>query len=79
MDFAQKQIDHEIYGLECSIGLLRSDNNGLYSGHTPYGVKTSTEETKNKYPGFSTIYEQKSKFTMLEIWRVILKRSIQFR
>jgi hypothetical protein len=42
----------------------------------PYGVKTSTEETKNKYPSFPTIYEQKSKLTMLEIWSVILKRSI---
>jgi hypothetical protein len=43
---------------------------------TPYGLKTSTEETKNKYPGFPTIYVQKSKLAMLEIWSVILKRSI---
>ena len=42
----------------------------------PYGVKTSTEETKNKYTGFFSIYEQKSKLTMVEIWSVILKRSI---
>jgi hypothetical protein len=45
----------------------------------PYGLKTSTEKTKNKYLGFPTIYEQKSKLTTLEIWRVILKRSISFR
>ena len=42
----------------------------------PYGVKTSTEENRKGYPGFSTIYEQKSKLTMLEIGSVILKRSI---
>ena len=41
-----------------------------------YGLKTSTEETKNKYTDFSTIYEQKSKLTMLEIWHVILNGSM---
>jgi hypothetical protein len=25
----------------------------------PYGLKTSTEATKKRYPGFPTIYEQK--------------------
>jgi hypothetical protein len=44
--------------------------------YRPYGLKTSTEETENKEPGFPTIYEQKSKLAMPEIWRVILKRSI---
>jgi hypothetical protein len=42
----------------------------------PYGLKTSTEETKNKYTGFPTIYGQKSKLTMLEIWGVILNGSL---
>jgi hypothetical protein len=42
----------------------------------PYGLKTSTEENRKGYPGFSTIYEQKSKLTVLEIWSVILNRSI---
>ena len=42
----------------------------------PYGLKTSIEETKNKYPGFPTIFEQKSKLTMLEVWSVIHNRSI---
>ena len=37
-----------------------------------YGLKTSTDESKNKYTGFPAIYEQKSKLTMLEIWRVTL-------
>jgi len=41
-----------------------------------YGVKTSTEENRKGYPGFPSIPEQKSKLTMLEIWSVILKRSI---
>ena len=41
---------------------------------TPYGLKTSTEEYRKGDLGFPTIYEQKSKLTMLEIWRVILNR-----
>jgi hypothetical protein len=56
---------------------LESESNRLLDCHgSPYGLKTSTEETKNKYPGFPTIYEQKSKLAMLEIWRVILNGSI---
>ncbi len=39
-----------------------------------YGLKTSTEENRKGYLGFPTIYEQKRKHTMLEIWRVILNR-----
>jgi len=46
----------------------------LFGSITPYGLKTSTEEKRKGYPGFPTIYEQKSKHTMLEIWRVILNR-----
>ena len=42
----------------------------------PYGLKTSTEEKRKGYLGFPTIYEQKSKLRMLEIWRVILNGSM---
>ena len=50
--------------------------NAVRISGTAYGVKTSTEENRKGYPGFPTIWEQKSKLTMLEIGSVILKRSI---
>jgi hypothetical protein len=46
------------------------------TGFSPYGLKTSTEENRKGYPDFPVMYEQKSKLTMLEIWSVILNRSI---
>lgn len=42
----------------------------------PYGLKTSTEENRRGNLGIPTIYEQKSKLTMLAIGRVILNRSV---
>jgi len=74
--------DHPSYSFERHIASisdtwLKFPVGTRYSySNTAYGVKTSTEENRKGYPGFPTIWEQKSKLTMLEIGSVILKRSI---
>ncbi|HEU0295512.1 MAG TPA: hypothetical protein VFR47_22425, partial [Anaerolineales bacterium] len=61
-----EQMTKEVPGIRPTV--ISTETRTRLDEYRPYGLKTSsTEETKNKYTGFSSIYEQKSKLTMLEI------------
>ena len=61
MQYVTQRIRNDSLLLGLIVGLVFGSVDLIYTWLYPYGLKTSTEETKNKYPSFPTIYEQKSK------------------